>query len=303
MAKSKTKTTTKNTKKRRPAHHAGWKGQLRCGLVTFGVQAFNTAVPERGEFHFHQLHDICHSRIYYQKVCPIHGEVALDEIVSGFEYQPGKYIEVEPDELESLRSAGERSLTIHEFISPDELDPMYYDGRMYCLLPDGEAAGEAYAVLQAAMKRQNKDGIGQALFSGRQQLVRVRAVGRVLMMALLHYAEQLKTPEEWEGELSRSRPAKKSVDLAVQLIQSFTSKDFDFGAYEDDYRQRVKELIDAKREGREPAVVAVEEAPATVNLMDALRKSLERGRRPAAQARRRKTPRKRTAASRRRRAS
>ena len=194
-------------------------------------------------------------------------------------------------------------MTIHEFISPDELDPLYYDGRMYCLLPDGEAAGEGYAVLQAAMKRQKTDGIGQALFSGRQQLVRVRAVGRMLMMALLHYSEQLKTPEEWEGELPHGRPAKKSVNLAVQLIQSFTSKDFDFGAYEDDYRQRVKQLIDAKREGREPAAVEEEEAPATVNLMDALQKSLQRGRWPAARVRRRKAPHKRTAASRRRRAS
>lgn len=304
MAKSKTKATTKKTKKKRPpAHHAGWKGQLRCGLVSFAVQAFNAAAPERGEFHFHQLHDICHSRIHYQKVCPIHGEVSLDEIVSGFEYQPGKYVEIEPEELASLRSEAERTLTIHEFISPDQLDPMYYDGRMYYLLPEGEAAGEGYAVLQAAMKRQQTDGIGQALFSGRRQLVRVRAVDRMLMMALLHYHAELKTPEEWDSELPQGRPAKNSVDLAVQLIQSFTAKDFDFGAYEDDYRQRVKELIDARREGREPATPEQESLPSTVNLMDALRKSLERGRRPAARARRRKASRKRTTASRRRRAS
>lgn len=294
--------TKAKPKKRVARHHAGWKGQLRCGLVSFAVQAFNASAPERGEYHFHQLHDVCHSRIRYEKVCPIHGEVSLDEIVSGYEYQPGEYVEIEPEELDSLRSEGERTLTIHEFISPDELDPMFYDGRMYYVLPDGEAAGEAYAVLHAAMRRQKTDGIGQVLFSGRQQMVRLRAVDRLLMMALLHYSTELKSPDDWDQELPQAHPAKKSVDLAVQLIESFTAKDFDFSAYEDDYRQRVKELIDAKREGREVVAPEEEEMPATVNLMDALRKSLERGRRPAARARRHAT-RKRTAASRGRRAS
>lgn len=294
------KTKTKSRKRTKGRHHAGWKGQLRCGLVTFGVQAYNAVVPERGEFHFHQLHASCHSRIHYAKVCPIHGEVSQDEIVSGYEFKRGEYVEFEPGELEGLRSEGERALTIHEFIAPEELDPLFYDGRMYYLLPDGEIAGEAYAVLQAAMLHQGTDGIGQVLFSGREQMVRLRAVDRMLVMALLHYGAELKHPAEVEKDLPAGRPAKKSVDLAVKLIQSFTAKDFDFDAYQDDYRERMKELIDAKREGREIAVPEEEELPATVNLMDALRKSLERGREAPTKHAHRKPARKRSATRRRR---
>lgn len=266
-----------------PTRHAGWRGQLRCGLVSFAVQAFNAFIPERGEFHFHQLHEGCHARIQHHKICPIHGEVSQDEIVSGFEFEPGHYLEIAPEELEALRSEGERTLSIREFISPDQLDARYYDGRMYYLLPDGEAAGEAYAVLQAAMQREHADGIGQATFSGRQQLARVRAVDGMLMMAMLHYGAELETPEAWAPTISLPRPAKKNVDLAVELIRSYTAKEFDFSAYEDDYRQRVQELIDAKRAGRKFVAPRPEAPPVSVNLMDALRESLKRkgGRRRA----------------------
>src|SRR5215207_8655853 len=105
-------------KKATPKHRASWRGHLSFGLVSFPVQAVNALNRQQSDIHFHQLHAECHRRIHYQKVCPVHGEVPNDEIVSGFEHRKGKYIEVEPDELDAVRTKKERALTIDAFVDP-----------------------------------------------------------------------------------------------------------------------------------------------------------------------------------------
>ncbi|HET6881616.1 MAG TPA: Ku protein [Pirellulales bacterium] len=278
MARSKSKSKAKRTtKKGRPKHRASWSGQLRFGLVSFPVQALNVRLPEQGEFHFHQLHAECHSRIHYQKVCPIHGEVGNDEIVSGYEYRKGQYVEIDPDELDALRTDAERALNIDAFIGPEELDPIYHDGRRYYLAPGGTSAAEPYTVLAEAMQRQERDAIGQVVFSGREQLARLRVVGGVLVMSLLDYSAEVKKTEAMAVELPASRPSTRSVQLAETLVKSWTTKRFDIDDYEDRYRAKVKELIDAKIEGREIVAPEPEEQPEVLNLMDALKKSLAAG--------------------------
>jgi DNA end-binding protein Ku len=264
-------------KKGRPKHRASWSGQLRFGLVSFPVQAFNAHLPEQGEFHFHQLHAECHSRIHYQKVCPIHGEVDNDEIVSGYEYRKGQYVEIDPDELNQLRTDRERALNIDSFIGVEELDAIYHDGRRYYLLPDGSSAAEPYTVLAEAMQRQERDAVGQVVFSGREQLARLRVVGGVLIMSLLDYSAEVKSIEAMAGELPSVKPSTRSVQLAETLVKSWTSKRFDIDQYEDQYREKVKELIDAKIEGRDIVAPEPEEEPEVLNLMDALKKSLASG--------------------------
>src|SRR5262249_2671603 len=147
-----------------------WRGMLRFGLVSVPVQAFNAHIPDQEGVAFHQLHETCHSRIHYQKVCPIHGEVSNDEIVSGYEYAKGKYVVVDSEELDRLRPEKDRALNIDAFISPEELDPIYFDGRMYYLAPDVAEAAAPYAVLMHAMERQERWAIGQVVFNGRRFL-------------------------------------------------------------------------------------------------------------------------------------
>src|SRR3954468_3995105 len=120
-------------KKKSDSVRASWSGMLRFGLVSFPVQAFNAHAHDAGNVVFHQLHASCHSRIRYEKGCPIHGAVSNDEIVSGYEYRRGQYVEVDPEELGDLRTEAEKALTIDTFIAPDEVDPIYLDGRMYYL--------------------------------------------------------------------------------------------------------------------------------------------------------------------------
>src|SRR3954469_8781084 len=105
-------TKKKKSAKRPPKHRSSWKGHLTFGLVSFPVQAINAFEPGQSDIHFHQLHAECHRRIHYEKVCPVHGAVSNDEIVSGYEYAKGKYVEIDPEELDALRTKKERSLTI-----------------------------------------------------------------------------------------------------------------------------------------------------------------------------------------------
>jgi DNA end-binding protein Ku len=250
---------------------------LRFGLVAFPVQAFNAQEREQGRVHFHQLHKTCHSRIRYDKVCPIHGHVDNDEIVLGYEYQRGQYVEVDPDELDQLRTEQERALTIDVFIAPEKIDPIYFDGRMYYLGPQGDSAKEAYAVFLKALEHRGQYGVGQVVFSGRQQVVLVRPYDGVLQMAMLNYAAEINDPSVAAvGRLPASASDRK-VKLAEQLIASWSEEDFDFSRYVDRYEEDVMRLIEAKVAGEELVAPEEEQEPEVYSLMDALRKSVARG--------------------------
>jgi DNA end-binding protein Ku len=288
------KRSTKRAKSKTSSRpRAGWKGNLSFGLVTFPVQAINAINREEGDIHFHQLHAGCHRRIRYQKVCPVHGEVSQDEIVSGYEFKKGKYVEIEPEELDSLRTDRDRAFTIDTFVEPDAIDPLYFDGRMYYLLPDGSAAAEPYAVVLEALSREGRHGIGQLIFSGKEQLAMIRPFQGVLHMAMLNYDEELRLPGELSSKHARAadkRAAdKRKVKLAQTLIRSWSADEFDFEKYDDPHRERVAELIKAKVAGRPLAPPQDEETPEVINLMDALKQSVKA-----------RTPRKRTARKRRR---
>lgn len=247
---------------------------IRFGLVSFPAEAFNAHLVERDHPSFHQLHAKCHSRIRYQKTCPIHGPVDNDEIVNGFETSKGRFVEIEPEELEAARSQKEKSITIDTFIDPEQVDPFFYDGRVYVLAPAGDAGREPYAVFLEALQSKNRYGIGTVVFSGKDQVVLVRPYEDVLLMVLLNYSAEMRAPAAMVKDLPVIRHTDKSVRLAEQLIESWTDDRFDFAAYKDTYTEKVQEIIDAKVQGRETVAPTEEEEPDVINLADALRKSL-----------------------------
>lgn len=262
-----------------PKHRASWKGNLTFGLVSVPVQAINAINREGSDFHFHQLHATCHRRIRYSKVCPVHGEVSNDEIVSGYEYKKGRYVEIEPAELDALRTDEERSLTIDAFVQPDAIDPLYFDGRMYYLAPADTGALESYQVIAQAMERSERYGIGPIVLSGKEQLALIRPRNGLLHMALLNYNEEIRAPEDLglktAAKGSRGQGLRRKVQLAQALIKSWSVDDFDFDQYDDLYRQKVEELIKAKVAGRDiVAPQEPEETPEVINLMDALKRSV-----------------------------
>lgn len=257
---------------------ASWKGQLRFGLVSFNVEAVNAHSSSGGDIHFNQLHAECHSRIKYQKVCPVHGPVDKSEIVSGYEYAKGKYVEMEAEELNELRSDREKSLSIDNFVAPDKIDPLYFDGRVYYLLPASTDSTEPYQVLVQAMEQKGKYAVGHLVFSGKDQVVLVRPIEGVLVMTMLNYAAEVRTVEDLGTVGSERKIPARTLKLAESLIDSWTDKKFDFAAYEDQYRDRLQELIQAKIAGEEVVEPEETEEAPVINLMDALKKSVAQSR-------------------------
>jgi DNA end-binding protein Ku len=263
----------KSRSKGRSKFRASWRGQLRFGLVSFEVQAVNAEIKENAEVHFHLLHEPDHQRIHFAKVCPKHGEVPNDEIIEGYEYAKGKYVEFEKEELDTLRTEKERALTIDAFVSAEEIDPVYFDGRMYYLIPSGTNSNEPYALLEAAMEKKDRWGIGQVVFSGREQLAIVRSLDGVLMMAMLNYDAEIRKPDEIKKEFTRAHTTPRKLHLAEELVGKWQEGKFDFSEYKDRYRQKVKQAIEAKEKGEEISAPE-EEQPEVINLMDALQRSV-----------------------------
>src|SRR5213078_3806872 len=141
------------------ASRSVWKGFLRFSLVAVPVRAYTAAASGGGGVALNQLHSVCNSRIQYKKSCPIHGEVPSGEIVSGYEYTKGQYVVVDTDELSKLRSEDDKAITIDTFISPTAIDPVYYTGKTYYLVPDGPVGQKPYALLQQAMVDEKRHAV------------------------------------------------------------------------------------------------------------------------------------------------
>jgi DNA end-binding protein Ku len=259
-----------------------WEGFLRFNLVSVPVKAYSASVSRRGKIGFHLIHAKCKSRIRYQKVCPIHGEVSNDEIVSGYEYAKGQYVLIDPAELKKLRPGADKAINVDVFILPGALDPLHYTEQSYYLTPVGTAGQKPYAVLQKVMAAENRYAVATMVFAGREHVVLVRPVGGLLVVTVLSYDAQMKKPATFQDEVPDVQVSAEEVKLARTLIEASTAEDFDFAKYRDEYTSQVKELIEAKAAGKKIVAGRTEEEPAVINLMDALRQSLDRAKhRPA----------------------
>ncbi len=252
-----------------------WKGFLKLSLISVPVRAYNAAAAGHGEIHFHQMHAKCGQRIRHQKVCPVHGEVTNEELVSGYEYAHGQFILIDPEELEQMRTESDKAITIQAFIHPDWLDPLYYRGRNLYVVPDGPAGQKPFAVLHQVMVDQNRYAIAQVVLAGHEETVLLRPMGSLLVMAVLNFESQLKKPSAFEDEVAATETSPAEMKLASTLVANLTPKVFDFSEYRDLYTERVTQLIEAKAAGKKIVPRPREKAPEVVNLMDALRKSLE----------------------------
>jgi DNA end-binding protein Ku len=254
--------------------HASWKGVLRLSLVSVPVQAFNAATAAKGDVSFNQLHESCHSRIKYQKTCPVHGEVPTSEIVKGYEYAKGQYVIVDEDEIEALRGQSDQAVDIDKFVKPGSIDPMYFEGHTYFLVPDGPLAQKPYAVLLDVLKAKELWGLAIATFSRREHLVVLRAGQSALCIDTLHYASELRAPADvWEN-IELPPVGREEARMAAMLIDASTSKSVDIAKYKDEYNDQLRGLLEAKVEGREIVAPPQQEPAPYINLMDALKKSI-----------------------------
>ena len=260
---------------------ASWDGFLRLSLISIPVRAFNSAEPNHGAVRFNQIHKNCGERIRYKKTCPIHGEVDKDEVVSGYPVDKGEYAEVSKDEIAELKTEDEKAIEIDAFTAPDAIGPEYFSGKTFYLLPDGPAGQKPYALLCRVMADKGVQAIAHMVISGHEQQVLIRPANadtQVLEMSVLLYASQVKPIGSFDEEVNGRDVSAQELKLASALVDQSIVKKFDFSKLADRYAERVTELVESKAAGKSTRVPKKESPTAVINLMDALKKSLEKGR-------------------------
>jgi DNA end-binding protein Ku len=249
-----------------------WKGYLKISLVNIPVKVF-PATDAAATLSFNQLHAECQTRIQQKRWCPqCQKEVANTDIVKGFEFEKGRYVVVGEEDIEKVRVESTRVINLEKFTDDTDIDPIYLE-RPYYLAPDGPIARDAFAVIREGMK--GKAGIGKVALYGREYLVKVQPRERGLVMYTLRHANEIRSMDAID-ELADMPAAVKAdeVKLARQVMSTFEGE-LEFDSYRDDYQVGLREIIDAKIDGREIVTQDVEAPPKVVNLMDALRKSLD----------------------------
>lgn len=267
-----------------------WSGAISFGLVNIPVKLFSAVSPK--EVHFHMLHDKDGSRIKQKRVCAKDGaEVPYEHIIKGYEVSPGRYVTITKEELDALDPKGNRTIEIQDFVELAEIEPLYYESS-YHLVPD-KGAVKAYALLFEAMRKTQKAAVANFVMRSKQYLCSIRPMGKGLLLNTLLYGDEVVDQSEFDdlkGE-SSAKPAARELQMAEQLVESLSAK-FDPSAYKDEYRDKLLEMLEKKAEGKEvvEAPDAGDEEPKIVDLMEALRRSLESGsakgerRRPRAEA-------------------
>ena len=256
---------------------AYWKGFLRLSLVSIPVELFN-AVESASAISFRQIHKPSGRRVNYEKVVQGVGKIDSADIVKGYEVDKDVYVTLEPEEIDAVKLESKKTLDLTRFVDAKEVDYRYFE-RPYFLTPSGDMAMEGYVVIRDALRKTGKVGLGQLTIAGREWLVGVAPLQDGMVMELLRYANELRDPAEYFGNIPALKPAKELTDLAVQLITSKTGP-FKPDEFQDHYGTALRELVEQKVKGQKiiaPAESSPRGSGNVVDLMEALRQSVEGG--------------------------
>jgi DNA end-binding protein Ku len=248
---------------------------ISFGLVSIPVRFYTATKSE--DIHFHLLHESCGSRVNRKWWCPKHEKiVASDELIRGYEISKNKYVTITDEEMETLETDDNRALEIAEFVDLHQIDPVFFE-KAYFLGP-AAGGGKTYRLLSQAMKKQDKVAVARWVASGKQQMVVLRPYEKGLILHTMYYADEVRDFSAIDLEESPVRD--KEVQLAEMLINELTEKKFDPLEFKDEYRHRLLERIRAKSKGKtiEPEEKEEEKGGEVIDIMEALRRSLDRGR-------------------------
>jgi DNA end-binding protein Ku len=275
------------------APRAYWKGYLKLSLVSCPV-ALYPASSEREKISFNQINKKTGNRIRYRKVDAETGdEVDSSDIIKGYEVGKGQYIEIQPEELEAIAIESKRTIEIDEFVPKKEIDELYLNSPYY-LVPDGEVGQQAFAVIREAIRKEGMVALGRVVFTSREHIITLEARGKGLLGMTLRYPYEVRKEDEYFEDIPEEKIPKDMLELASHIVET-KSGHFNPEEFEDHYEDALKELLKKKQAG-EKIEAPRERAPAQViNLMDALRRSVETERsgsakRPAPAARRAASP-------------
>ena len=252
-----------------------WKGAISFGLLNVPVKMGSATQKEN--ISFRQLHKACNTPINQKRFCSkCNKEVAYEDIVKGFEYEPGKFVLITSDELDALPIKSAKYMDIVDFIHIEEVDPVYFD-KTYYLWP--EKGGEkAYLILREAMRQTGRVAVAKVTLREKEHLCLIRLIGDTISVAMMYFQDEIRdTAELGIAQLSESiavRP--EEMNMAIQLVQNLTAE-FNPEKYHDAYREELLKLIRAKVEGKQVVEPEAVEAPTgnVVDLMERLRQSVE----------------------------
>jgi DNA end-binding protein Ku len=262
------------------APRAYWKGYLKLSLVSCPV-ALYPASSEREKIRFHQINKATGHRIKYQKVDAESGEeVEAGDIVKGYEVGKGEYIEIEPEELEAVALESARVIEIDQFVAKSEIDELYLDTPYY-LVPDGEVGQQAFAVIREAIRKEGMVALARVVFTSREHMIALEPRDKGLLGITLRYPYEVRKPEHYFEDIADEKIPKDMLDLASHIVETKAGH-FEPDKFEDHYENALKELIRRKQAGKPIERPERREPAKVINLMDALRRSVESEKKPPA---------------------
>jgi DNA end-binding protein Ku len=252
---------------------AYWKGYLKLSLVSCPVALF-PATSEREKISFHQLNKNTGNRIKYRKVDAETGdEVEASDIIKGYQVGKGEYLQLEPEELEAIAIESKRTIEIDEFVPRKEIDELYQNNPYY-IVPDGEVGEQAFAVIREAIRQEGMVAIGKVVFTSREHIIALEARGKGMMGMTLRYPYEVRKEDEYFDDIADEKIPKDMLELATHIVESKAGH-FKPEKFEDQYEDALKELLKKKQSGQKIEAPKDREPSKVVNLMDALRRSVE----------------------------
>lgn len=268
-----------------------WRGAVSFGLVSVPVKLYG-ANEDKG-VHFHLLHEKDGERVHNKRVCDKGHEVEWDELVRGYEYSKGRYVVFTDEELEAAKVDSVKAVDIDSFVPLDEIDPMFFD-KSYYVVPD-QGGEKAYRLLAYALEETGQVGVGKITLREKEHLATLRLSDGVFVLETMHWPDEIR-PAKFDELKARARLSDAEKKMARNLVQQL-SADFEPDKFKDEYRMAIKKLAKQKVAGKEIVVsTEEEEEPAgVIDLMEALKASVEQAKKGTGRARK-STGRKKTAA-------
>jgi DNA end-binding protein Ku len=246
-----------------------WKGHLTFGLVSFPVRLFTAARSET--ISFNQLHKEDNSRIKQVIYCQTEDKpIPRNEIVKGYEYEKGKYVVVDDEEIKKVAPKTAKVMEIQEFVKADDVDPVFLESSYYMAPDDG--GEKPYALLFAALKETKYLGIAKIAMHNREHVVIVRPGERGMVLHTMYYVDEVRRSEEFRTDSANLK--EKELALAKMLVESLAGE-FEPEKYHDNYRDNLRKMIDAKIEGHKVVETPETHIAPVIDIMEALEKSLE----------------------------
>ena len=227
-----------------------WRGFLRFSLVSVPVTLYSAGRSLSDTISLNQLRAACNSRVQYRKTCPQHGELKSEDIVTGYEFDEGRYVIVDASEIDEIRPPKEKGINVASFIPDGSIDARYFTGKNYHLVPDGPIARTPYALLQRAMAESGRAALCELVMRTRKNIALVRPLGNLLTLSVLSYDAELKGLKEFEDDVPRLEVSPAELKLATQLIDQMSADEPELEQYQDDYENKLQQLIEAKIAGK-----------------------------------------------------